>query len=120
VIELLLTYSPDYNRFNIEDSISKQFQLKTALVVYQNNKNKNINEIRENLKYIYNVRSKIAHGDFKSLKKIIQKKLSTSEYGRDIEDYHLSELNESLYTCIKAILEEYFKDRDYIRFLREH
>ncbi|WP_333653521.1 hypothetical protein [Dissulfurispira sp.] len=52
VIELLLTYSPDYNRFNIEDSISKQFQLKTALVVYQNNKNKNINEIRENLKYI--------------------------------------------------------------------
>ncbi|HME44687.1 MAG TPA: hypothetical protein VKF36_16475 [Syntrophorhabdales bacterium] len=120
VIELLLTYSPDYSRFNIEDSINKQFQLKTALVVYQNNKNRNINEIRESLKHIYDVRSKIAHGDFKSLKKIIQKKSSASEYSLDIEDYYLHKLNNLLYTYIKAILEEYFKDRDYVRFIKEH
>jgi len=35
IIELLLTHNPDYNRFNVEDSIGKQFRLKTSLLVHQ-------------------------------------------------------------------------------------
>lgn len=119
VVELLLTYSPDYNRFNVEDSISKQFQLKTSIVVYQNNRGRDINEIKQNLKNIYQVRSKIAHGDFKSLRNFIQKQISVAEYNREIEDYYLWDLSATLYTYIKAILEEYFKDHNFIKFIKQ-
>lgn len=60
----------------------------------------------------------IAHGDFKYLKKFILKKISAKEYSSEIEDRYLIELNESLYSYIRAILEEYFKDRNYIQFLK--
>ena len=120
IIELMLTHNPDFNRFNIEDSISKQFQLKTALIVYQNNKCNDIDTLKKSLHNIYNVRSKIAHGDFMGLKKIVQKHIQQSDYTREIEEHYLFDLNEQLYLYIKAVLEEYFKDRTYVLFMKNN
>ncbi len=74
IIEFMLTRNPDFNRFNVEDSINKQFQLKASLLIYQNDKKRNLLKIKEDLKNIYNLRSIIAHGDFENLKKLIKKK----------------------------------------------
>jgi hypothetical protein len=114
IIELLLTHNPDYNRFNVEDSISKQFQLKASILVYLNDKSKNINVIKKRLKTIYTQRSNIAHGNFKKVEKYINnlsKKKGEEEY--------FEELVSDLYYYIRAILEEYLKDLPFIEFLKE-
>ena len=47
IIELLVTYSPDFNRFNVEESINKQFQLKASTLIYLNDKNRDIYEVKK-------------------------------------------------------------------------
>lgn len=64
IIELLLTHSPDYARFNVEESISKQFKNKVALACYLYDKGCDCELIREECKIIYSLRSDIAHGNF--------------------------------------------------------
>lgn len=64
IIELLLTHSPNYSRFNVEESISKQFNNKIALICYLNNKNANYENIIKESRLIYSIRSDIAHGNF--------------------------------------------------------
>lgn len=73
IIELLLTHSPDSTRFNIEDSISKQFKNKVTLITYLNDKTVNYNDISRECKLIYYIRSDIAHGNFKKLDKDLKK-----------------------------------------------
>lgn len=53
IIELLLTHNPDFNRFNVEDSINKQFQLKASILICLNDKNRDINNIKRRLRIIY-------------------------------------------------------------------
>ena len=67
IIELLLTHSPNYSRFNVEESISKQFNNKIALICYLNNKSVNYENIIKESKLIYSIRSDIAHGNFDEL-----------------------------------------------------
>ena len=69
IIELLLTHSPDYARFNVEESISKQFKNKVALACYLNDKGCDCELIKEECKLIYSLRSDIAHGNFGVLPK---------------------------------------------------
>lgn len=73
IIELLLTHSPDSTRFNVEDSITKQFKNKVSLIVYLNDQNINHNDISRECKLIYNIRSDIAHGNFKKLDSDLKK-----------------------------------------------
>jgi hypothetical protein len=73
IIELLLTHNPNTIRFNVEDSISKQFQLKASILIYLNNKREDINHIKKRLKIIYEQRSNIAHGNFGELHRYINK-----------------------------------------------
>lgn len=113
IIELLLTHNPDFNRFNVEDSINKQFQLKASILIYLNDKSRDINQIQKRLKIIYTQRSNIAHGNFQALNKYIQN-LSKKE---DSEEF-LSSLVVDLYQYVRAILEEYLKDKDFIEFLK--
>jgi len=87
IVELLLTHSPNYQRFNVEDSISKQFRLKTSILVYQNDKSKSLEWIKSRLKDIYNQRSNIAHGNFKSLTDYLTKeakKLKGEDYSEEV------------------------------------
>jgi len=113
VIELLLTHNPNSQRYNVEDSISKQFQLKTSTLVYLNDKTRDINHIKKQLKTIYGQRSNIAHGNFGAVSKYVNN-LSKVE-GK--EEY-FDDLVVDLYTYIRAILEEYFKDKVFVDFLK--
>jgi Apea-like HEPN len=115
IIELLVTHNPDFNRFNVEDSINKQFQLKASLLIYLNDKSRDITEIKKRLKIIYTQRSNIAHGNFEAVDKYISglsKKEDQEEYFEDLIIY--------LYSCIRAIMEEYLKDKSLVEFLKEN
>ena len=52
IIELLVTRNPDTSRFNVEDSIKKQFQLKTSILIYLKKEN-DIDKVKKRLKIIY-------------------------------------------------------------------
>ena len=45
ILELLLTHNPDHNRFNVEDSISKQFRLKSSVLSYLEDPLINLDEV---------------------------------------------------------------------------
>jgi hypothetical protein len=120
IIELLLTHSPDYRRFNVEDSISKQFRLKTSILVYQNDKSKDLEWIKSRLKDIYNQRSNIAHGNFKSFKDYLKKAVKKSNEEDMSEEIILEQLSGDVYKFIRAIIEEYIKDRKMVEFLKEN
>lgn len=120
IIELLLTHSPDYSRFNVEDSISKQFKLKTSILVYQNDKSKDLEWIKNRLKDIYNQRSNIAHGNFNSFKDYLNKAVKKSNEEDMSEDIILERLSRDVYIFIRAIIEEYIKDRKMVEFLKEN
>lgn len=114
ILEFLLTHNPDYNRFNVEDSISKQFQLKTAIVAYLNDKTENIQELKKRLKTIYNVRSCIAHGNFKKLKNITDKIAKHRK-----SEFYMDEFVTDLYRFVRSVLETRLNDREFIEFLKE-
>lgn len=114
IIEMLLTHSPDYRRFNVEDSISKQFQLKIAILLHEQDKSRNLSKIKQKIKNLYNIRSKIAHGDFKELDRILKKK---TEYQHP--DIYFGDLNQELYFIIKVIIQKYIDDKEFIEFLKE-
>ncbi len=113
ILELLLTHSPDFSRFNIEDSISKQFVLKASILIYLNDKTRNLEKIKTRLKTIYDQRSNIAHGNFHKVEKYIQG-LSKKE---DEEEY-FGDLISDMYHYIRAVIEEFIKDRNFVEFLK--
>lgn len=115
IIELLLTHSPDYNRFNVEDSISKQFRLKAGLLIYLNDKSRDLDQIKNRLKVIYGLRSNIAHGNFVAVSRYIER-LSR----REGEEEYFSDLITDLYSYIRAILTEYLRDPALVAFLKEN
>jgi hypothetical protein len=115
IIELLLTHNPNTNRFNVEDSISKQFQLKASVLIYLNDKSEDINFIKKRLKTIYDQRSNVAHGNFSDVHKFISK-LSTKEG----EEEYFEDLKSDLYRYDRAIIEEYLRDRAFVDFLKEN
>ncbi|NUM79656.1 hypothetical protein HUU42_02530 [bacterium] len=108
IIELLLTHKPDYNRFNVEDSISKQFQLKAAILVYINNKTIDLNHLKKRLKLIYEQRSNVVHGNFDEF----QKK-STKEQNSTFE------LIGELYYYVRYTVYEYIYNENFVKFLKE-
>tara|TARA_R110002096_G_scaffold379492_1_gene573525 strand:+ start:96 stop:1295 length:1200 start_codon:yes stop_codon:yes gene_type:complete len=122
VIELLLTHSPNYNRFNVEDSISKQFKLKTSILVYQNNNKIDLDNLKLRLRDIYNQRSNIAHGNFKSLDKYLESEVKKEKLkDADIDKTIILErLVSDVYSYIRAILEEYIKDKKLVEYIKEN
>lgn len=114
IIELLLTHNPDTSRFNVEDSITRQFQLKAAVLVYLNDRNRDLEHLKKRLRTIYQQRSNVAHGNFGEVESFIRK-LSKKE-GK--EEY-FDDLIVDLYVYIRAILEEYLKDNRFVEFLKE-
>ena len=67
ILEFLLTHNPDIARFNVEDSINRQFQFKGALVRYLNGADASgLEKMRQELREAYSKRSQIVHGNFKT------------------------------------------------------
>ncbi|PTX63055.1 hypothetical protein C8N46_102456 [Kordia periserrulae] len=128
IIELLLTHSPNYQRFNVEDSISKQFKLKTSILVYKNNNKLDLNWLKNRLRDIYSQRSNIAHGNFKELDKYLEKEIkkldpkeNTLNLSNEVlKDTILENLISDVYLFIRAIIEEYIKDRKLVEYLKEN
>lgn len=115
IIEMLVTHSPDYSRYNVEDSISKQFILKSALLIYKHNKEEPLNDLRNNLKTIYNIRSKIAHGDLIALNELFEK-ISDEEDLR----YYLFLWVVKLSKYVQMLLAAYLEDPEYVNFIKNN
>lgn len=109
IIELLVTRNPDTSRFNVEDSINKQFQLKASILIYLNNKDNDIEDIKKRLKVIYQQRSNVAHGNFSEIDKIAKKEGMHEYFDNLISD---------LYFYNRAIIEEYLKDTKFVEFIK--
>lgn len=115
ILEMMVTHNPDSSRFNVENSINKQFQLKTSLLVYLNNRGLDVNTIKKRLRVIYQQRSNIAHGNFREVEKYISK-LSQ----KDGEEEYFDDLVVDLYQYIRAVVEEYLKDKVFVDFLKDN
>lgn len=115
ILELMLTHNPDFNRFNVEDSINKQFQLKTGILMYMNDNSIDLITLKKQLKEIYQARSNIAHGNFGGLSKmakVVQKK-------SDEPEYLLERCAGNLYQYVRVVIGSYLKDKAFIEFLKE-
>lgn len=113
IIELLVTHNPDFSRFNVEDSINKQFQLKAATLIYLNDRSRNIDQIKQRLKQIYALRSAIAHGDFRAVAKYVDKAKKKGE------EYPISTMISELYDYLRALIMEYLQDDKFVDFLKK-
>lgn len=117
IIEILLTHKPNPMRYHVEDSITKQFQLKAATLIYLHYKSKDIkkdiNDIKSRLKEIYNLRSDIAHGNFEEFQKDIDKKKKNNK------EFSLDNIICELYDYLFAIISEYLSDVNFVDFLKE-
>lgn len=63
-IEYLLTRNPDTNKFNVEDSISRQFKLKCGVAINMADPKISLVELHGELTNIYSLRSDFAHGNY--------------------------------------------------------
>ena len=120
IIEMLLTHNPDFNRFNIEDSINKQFVLKMLILLNYESKNCNLEYWEIKLKEIYKLRSMIAHGDFKGVMKYkenLKKKLNKDP--EDSEGY-FEKIIENLYFLIQIIIKSFLENPKFIELLQKY
>ena len=73
-----------------------------------------MNAIRNRLKTIYEQRSNIAHGNFRKLNDYI-KRISQNE-----EEEYFDNLITDMYKYVKAVIQEYIKDRNFVEFLKDN
>lgn len=116
LLESLLTHNPDFRRFNVEDSISKQFKLKGVIIIYLNNVKMKIPEIAKKLKEIYEIRSNIVHGNFNKIEKTVSK---LQQEGETLNDYY-KDIVKNLYIFIRAIMKEYINNPEFIDFIKDN
>ena len=120
IIEMLLTHNPDFNRFNIEDSINKQFVLKMLILLNYESKNCNLEYWEIKLKEIYKLRSMIAHGDFKGVMKYkenLKRKLIKNP--EDSEGY-FEKIIENLYFLIQISIKSFLENPKFIELLQKY
>lgn len=76
LLEMFVTHSPSTNRYNVEDSISKQFveKISASFSLTHSIKNKiDLEDFKKKLKYMYNYRSKLLHGEVLEMNKQLNK-----------------------------------------------
>lgn len=123
ILEMMLTRNPDTSKFNIEDSISKQFKLKLGILIYLNDKTQNLSEVKKRLGEIYSQRSNIAHGNLKAFENSLKKigsHIKEETYMFTSEEIAFERMLNDLYYYVKAVLEEYIKDRDLVEFIKDN
>ena len=109
LLEMFVTHSPSTNRYNVEDSISKQFveKISASFSLTHSIKNKiDLEDFKKELKYMYNYRSKLLHGEVLEMNKQLNKFLEIP--------YYSSRRNNDIdkdYYKIKGIIEKYMSNR---------
>ena len=114
LLELLLTHNPDVSRYNVEDSINRQFRLKTGIMVHRQYPDTDLKALEKRLKQLYGLRSAVAHGDFKALAKYeanLCKKEGKEEY--------MDDLVTDSYFYLRATLEQFLQDPDFVLFVKK-
>lgn len=114
IIEMLLTHNPENSRFNVEESITRQFIHKTVFLLYENNNEIDITKTTEELKLAYRLRSDITHGNFESINKTMEKLhkfygLNSDGFGIDYDSLESSVgyLNHKICEYVRIILKIY-------------
>lgn len=111
LLELLLTHNPNFNRFNVEDSINKQFIYKVSYLSYLFDNQIDLHQLKKELKRIYNLRSSIAHGNF----------IEVNKYVASLkEDEYFEDNNIFVSSIVKKVLQKYFEDKVFIDFMKEN
>lgn len=123
IIELMLTHAPDFNRYNVEDSINKQFRLKLSVLMYQDDNKINLTELNKRLSEIYSQRSNVAHGNFAAYDKMIAKEVTKMKDKEDWGDLKGIARENFVFDCyhyIKVILKSYIRDRNFVEHLKDN
>ena len=81
-------------------------------MLYQGNKNYDLDEIKKSLKMIYEIRSCIAHGNLTDLNVIIKKEKDKGN------KYYLESIVSTLYSYLRIIVIEYLNDPKFIEHLK--
>ena len=126
LIELLVAHKPDNNRYNIEESISKQFVNKLRFILYSRKSIDDIDFLTKELKLAYSVRSDIAHGNFDSIDNSLSKLYKLYGYDKEesffgpyaIEDA-LEALNSHLIQYIRELLFYYIEDENGLSMIKD-
>ena len=103
-IEYLLTRNPDTNKFNVEDSIGKQFRLKCGIIIHKQNEGIDLVQLNDELREIYDQRSDLAHGNYN-------------------KDFNLDKIIKSVYSLYsfnKYMINEYIEDIVLIEYLKDN
>jgi len=111
IIEMILTHQPNFSRFNVEDSITKQFVLKTAIIIHQENPEMNLDELKNKLKEIYTQRSNIVHGNFSAVDNYLKKLKKKDEY--------FDSLISNAYYFVRIVLDTFIRQPKFVQFLKE-
>jgi len=112
IVEFLLTHNPDTSRFNVEDSIRKQFQLKAGVIINKRS-GESLDLLSQRLKTIYDIRSIIAHGNFAEFTKLM------SGYKKKDKDFDFFDFIEECFSYIKAIVESYIFETSFVESLKK-
>jgi len=114
LLELLLTHNPDTSRYNVEDSINRQFRLKTAIMVRRQHPDTDLESLDKRLKKLYGLRCAIAHGDFKAVARF-ERGLSKKEG----EEEYVSDIVVDCYFYLRAVMEQFLEDPEFVLFLKK-
>lgn len=109
LLEMFVTHSPSTNRYNVEDSISKQFVEKISALFSLTHSIKNkidLEDFKKELKYMYNYRSKLLHGEVLEMNKQLNKFLEIPYYS----NRRNNDIDKDYYK-IKGIIEKYMSNR---------
>ncbi len=112
IMEMILTHSPDHARYNVEESITKQFVLKVAIITHLVKNDISLSETKRSLKEIYSQRSSIVHGNFLQVQKFKDKLKK--------EDRYFDDLIHSSYIFCRIVLTKYLEDPGFIKFLKDN
>lgn len=107
-LELMVTRAPDAHRFNVEDSISRQFVLKLGVIAALESQSPvDFGMLRKQLRGIYSRRSEIAHGVF-------------APRARDVAQQSADEtLLGEVYQLIRWVVNRFLDEPGFVRFLKE-
>lgn len=109
LLEMFVTHSPSTNRYNVEDSISKQFveKISASFSLTHSIKNKiDLENFKKELKCMYNYRSKLLHGEVLEMNKQLNKFLEIPYYS----NRRNNDIDKDYYK-IKGIIEKYMSNR---------
>lgn len=108
IIEYIVARNPDTGKFNVDESINKQFQMKTSLLINRYDENFALDETAKFLKVAYELRSSVAHGSFDGVDKILKK------FGDSI-----SEFDHKLHGISRACFKAFIQLPEYANFIKK-